>query len=149
MGRLLHIFISPEKGNEMISANEIEVIADCGLKGDRYESSKNRKRAADQLTLIEIENIISFTRETGLPLQPYEPRRNLVMRGVKLNELRGKRFRVGHIELEGLELCEPCSKFSKNTYPDVLDFFVHRGGLNARIIQGGTIVLGDEIAVCA
>jgi len=149
MGTLLHIFVSPEKGGVMIPVNDIEVLPDCGLKGDRYAKSKNRKRKADQLTLIENENIISFTRETGLPLKPHEPCRNLVTTGINLNGLCGKRFRIGNIELEGLELCEPCSKFAKNTYPEALRFFVRRGGLNARIIQGGIISLGDEIAECA
>jgi len=149
MASLLHIFISPEKGGEMISANTIEVIVDCGLIGDRYTNPKYRKRAADQITLIEIENINSFTSETGLPLQPHQPRRNLVTRGVNLNNLCGKRFRIGNIIFEGLELCEPCTKFSKKTYPEILRFFVHRGGLNARIIQGGTLNVGDEIAECA
>jgi MOSC domain-containing protein YiiM len=64
------------------------------------------------------------------------PRRNLVTRGVDLNALVGKRFYVGECELAGIELCEPCAIWAKNIHKEVVRFFVHRGGLNARIVVG-------------
>jgi MOSC domain-containing protein YiiM len=149
MGKLLHIFISPEIGDVMHSMNDIEAITDCGIKGDRYANPKNRKSPSNQITLIESENIRAFTQETGLPLPPDAPRRNLVTAGINLNQLCGKIFRVGEVVMEGLELCEPCSNFAKNTYPETLRFFVHRGGLNARIIRGGLLSIGAKIEECA
>jgi MOSC domain-containing protein YiiM len=97
--------------------------------------------------LIESEAIEQFTRESGLPMTADKPRRNLVTVGVRLNRLLGKQFRAGDALLEGLELCEPCSLFAKRTYPQVLPFFKGRGGLRARIIEGGTIRIGDSVAV--
>jgi MOSC domain-containing protein YiiM len=78
-------------------------------------------------------------------LAPHEPRRNLVTVGVRLNELCGVRFSIGEAELEGRELCEPCSLFAKRTHPEVVRFFVHRGGLRCRIVRGGHIRVGDAV----
>ncbi len=95
---------------------EVETLSDCGLRGDRYADPVNRKTPDYQLTLIELEKIEAFVRESGLPLAPHEPRRNLVTVGTDLNELCGKRFLVGQVELEGLVFCEPCSAFANNTH---------------------------------
>jgi len=145
MGLIQHIFVAPARGEPMIPLREVEALPDCGLRGDRYAESTNRKSPDYQLTLIEIENIQGFAQASGLPLAPHEPRRNLVTKDIKLNELCGKRFRVGEVELEGLELCEPCETFAKRTHPQVVRFFVHKGGLRARILQGGVIRVGDTI----
>ena len=133
----------------MTSLAEVEALPNCGLRGDRYSDPQNRPAPDYQLTLIEIENIKEFSKASGLPLAPQEPRRNLVTKGINLNDLCGKRFRVGEVELEGLELCEPCGLFARRTHPEVVRFFVHKGGLRARIVKGGIIRLQDSIAECA
>jgi MOSC domain-containing protein YiiM len=68
-----------------------------------------------------------------------------VTRGIRLNDLCGKRFKVGAAILEGIELCEPCGLFAKRTRPEILKFFVRKGGLRARIVGGGEIRVGDTI----
>jgi MOSC domain-containing protein YiiM len=73
------------------------------------------------------------------------PRRNIVTRGIALNDLCGKTFRVGGVTCEGIELCEPCSLFAKRTRREVLKFFLHRGGLRTRIVEGGGIRVGDHV----
>jgi MOSC domain-containing protein YiiM len=145
MGSIHHIFIAPARAEPMISLREVEALADRGLRGDRYAEAANRKSPDYQLTLIEVENILAFEKAFALPLAPHEPRRNLVTKGTTLNDLCGKRFRVGEVELEGLELCEPCGAFATRTHPEVVRFFVHKGGLRARIIRGGMIRVGDSI----
>lgn len=102
--------------------------------------------AGKQVTLIEAEHIERFVAETGLAMEPHEPRRNLVTRGIDLNALVGRRFLVGECELEGIELCEPCGKWARNTHREVVRFFVHKGGLNARIVKGGDIAIGSAVA---
>lgn len=133
----------------MVSLESVEAVSDCGLIGDRYANAKYRRSADYQISLIEIENVMQFTEITGLPLSPDAPRRNLVTRGIRLNELVGKQFSAGSALLEGLELCEPCALFAKRTYPQVLRQFVRRGGLRARIIQGGIIRASDLLGVRA
>jgi MOSC domain-containing protein YiiM len=93
-----------------------------------------------------MENIEAFTRATNLALTPAMPRRNIVTRGVRLNDLCGKRFRVGGAVFEGLELAEPCKLFARRTHPETLQFFAGKGGLRARIVAGGSIRVGDALA---
>ena len=147
MGTIEQIFIAPDKAGEVQSVESVEAITDAGLKGDRYANAENRDDVSNQVTFIEAEQIERFIAETGLSMEPHQPRRNIVTRGVDLNALLGKRFRVGDCEFEGIELCEPCSSWAKQTHREVLRFFVHRGGLNARVIKGGTIQLGSPITV--
>lgn len=145
MGSIKHIFIAPDRGGLMLGLAEVEAIADCGLRGDRYAEAGNRSSPDCQLTLIELENIEAFAEASGLPLAPHEPRRNLVTQGVRLNDFCGQRFHVGAVELEGLELCEPCALFAERTTPQVVRYFVHRGGLRCRIVKGGVLRVGDEV----
>ena len=129
----------------MQSVSAVEALTDQGLRGDRYLDAKVRRNADQQVTLIELESIEAFTRETGLSLEPGMPRRNIVTRGARLNELCGRRFTVGGVLLEGLELCEPCRLFAKRTHRAALQFFAGRGGLRARIVTGGEIRVGDPL----
>ena len=109
-----------------------------GIAGDRY---------ADQgdLTLIEAEALEAFTRDTGLPLSHEESRRQVLTRGIRLNDLVGKRFRVGEVEVVGRELCEPCRHLQSLTSPGVLRGMVHRAGLNADVVTPGRIAVGDRV----
>jgi MOSC domain-containing protein YiiM len=132
----------------MASVASVEALTDSGLSGDRYADSKNRRAPDYQVTLIELENIQAFVATTGLALAPEQPRRNIVTRGVSLNSLRGKRFKIGAAVFEGLELCEPCSLFATRTHREVLRFFVGKGGLRARIVSGGDIHVGDRVVCC-
>ena len=143
--RIAHIFISQARGAPMMEVASAEALADCGLRGDRYADARLRKSPDYQVTLIELENIEAFAISAGVPLARHGPRRNLVTEGVDLNGLIGRRFVVGEAELEGLELCEPCSTFAKRTHPEVVKFFVHKGGLRARILRGGRIRVGDQV----
>lgn len=146
MGSIRHIFISPSRGAPMQPLLQVEAIAGSGLRGDRYADAGNRRSDDYQLTLIEIENIEAFVQASGLALAPHEPRRNLVTQGVQLNALNGRRFRVGDVELEGLDLCEPCATFGQRTYLEAVRFFVRRGGLRCRVLNSGMIRVGDPIA---
>ena len=123
----------------------VEALTERGLRGDRYAERKNRRSPDYQITLIEMENIEEFNKKTGLLLAPDAPRRNLVTRGIRLNNLCGKRFLVGGAVLEGLELCEPCGLLAKRTRPEVLKLLKGKGGLRARIVAGNTIEVGDEV----
>ena len=76
-----------------------------------------------------------------------QSRRQIVTRGVRLNDLVGKRFLVGEIECEGVELCEPCLHLQSLTRPGIIEDLLHRGGLNADIVTSGTISVGDTVTV--
>jgi MOSC domain-containing protein YiiM len=115
----------------------VDVTAD-GVVGDRYARSRD-------LTLVEAEALEGLREDTGIELTPAEVRRQVLTRGVRLNDLVGERFRVGEVECVGQELCEPCNHLQGLTYTGVLRGLVHRGGLRADIVSGGRIAVGDEI----
>ena len=137
-GTVEQIAIAAEESALPGPVGEVEV-ADRGIVGDRYAD-------AGDITLIEAEAIEAFTQETGIPLTHEESRRQVLTRGIRLNELVGKRFKVGGVEVVGRELCEPCSHLQSLTREGVLRGMVHRAGLNADVVAPGRIAVGDEVA---
>ena len=109
--------------------------------GSRATATRTGARPGGALTLIEAEAL----EDVGLTGP--ESRRQVVVRGVRLNDLVGKRFRVGDVECVGVELCEPCLHLESLTRPGIIEDLLHRGGLNADILVGGTIAVGDPVVV--
>ena len=95
--------------------------------------------------LIESEALAAAASDYRLELPPNETRRNLLTRGVPLNHLVSREFLVGPVRLRGLRLCEPCKHLEKLTRPGVREALVHRGGLRAQVLTGGTLRIGDVI----
>jgi MOSC domain-containing protein YiiM len=121
-----------------------EAVAGAGLRGDRY--FEPGAEPARQLTLVESEELERLASEDGIALAPGESRRQLTTRGVRLNPLVGRRFKVGEVECRGIELCEPCNDLQKMVGNlGLMRAFAHRAGLNAEILTGGEISVGDAI----
>ena len=149
-GRVESIHIATTAEAAMRSVAEIRAIAGVGLEGDRYATRTGtfsaKPKPGRQITLVEAEAIEALERELGLKQVPGETRRNLITRGVALNHLVGREFRVGAVRLRGHELCEPCGDLARMTgKPQILPGLVHRGGLRAEIIEGGVISAGDLV----
>jgi MOSC domain-containing protein YiiM len=148
-GQLIGIFAGQRKGGDLQSFEQIEAVAGRGLAGDRYflkEGTFSEKDGPDrEVTLIEVEALEALTRECDITLPPAQARRNLLTRGVPLNHLIGQEFTVGPVLLRGLRLCEPCGHLEKLTRVGVKSGLIHRGGLRAQIIAGGTLKTGDQI----
>ena len=125
--------------------DRVEVLPGQGPRGDRKFAPEPAERNGKDLTLIEAEALEAFTSETGIALSHQESRRNLLTRGVRLNELVGRRFRVGPVECVGVMLNEPCQHLEGLTRPGVLRGLVHRGGLRANVIRGGVVSVGDAV----
>ena len=145
-GTVEQIAITPTESAlpEVVAA--VEVLAEQGPRGDRYFLAEPAKRPdGGDLTLIEAEALESFSAETGIPLSHQESRRNVLTRGARLNQLVGRRFRVGEVECLGIELCEPCSHLQGLTRPGVLKGMVDRGGLRVDVVRSGTIRVGDDL----
>jgi MOSC domain-containing protein YiiM len=115
-------------------------LAGKGLEGDRHFRREGAK-PGQALTLIEAE-VLEDVRLTGA-----QSRRQVVVRGVRLNDLVGKRFRVGDVECFGVELCEPCLHLQQLTRPGIIKELVHRAGLNADVLNDGRIAVGDPVSV--
>ena len=142
-GRVEGIYISAEHGELPEPVESVRALAGRGLEGNRYFFEEAAPGTA--LTLIATEAVEAMDREHGISIEPRESRRNVVTRGIDVNELVGKRFRVGDVECRGVELCEPCTHLQSLTQPGVLNGLVHRAGLNADILNDGEISVGDPV----
>jgi len=148
VGTVELIALASEAEGPMRAVPETEAVEGRGLSGDRYERQagtfSNPKESGYDLTLVEAEALEELSAK-GVELPPIEARRNLVVRGIALDELIGRRFRVGEVECFGQRRCEPCAHLERLTRPGVLRGLVHRGGLRADVLSRGTIRTGDDV----
>ena len=133
------IHMGSSDGAELSTVDSARAVAGKGLEGDRHFHPEGAP-AGQALTLVEAEAV----EDVGLP--PGGTRRQLTVRGVRLNDLIGRRFRVGEVERFGVELCEPCKHLESMTRPGIIRELAHRAGINADILNDGTISVGDEIS---
>ncbi len=137
-GRVTAIHIGPER--ELPGPVErVRARAGKGLEGNRYYFEDGAP-PGNALTLIAAEAVEAFVTETGIPFSAQEK-----TRGIDLNALVGRSFRVGEVECLGVELCEPCTHLESVTRPGILKGMVHRAGLNADILNDGEIAVGDPV----
>jgi MOSC domain-containing protein YiiM len=136
-GTVEAIHISPERERLPEAVESVEAT-DEGLVGDRYFGNGN-------ITLIEAEALEGLRADSGIELSAAESRRQVLVRGIRLNDLVGRRFRVGQAECVGEEWCEPCNHLEGLTRPGVMRGLVHRAGLRADIVSGGRIAVGDVV----
>jgi MOSC domain-containing protein YiiM len=139
MARVESIHITAEKEGRPEPVDRVRAQAGGGLEGDHHTGD---------VTLIEAEALEAVAGEHGIELGPGGSRRQIMTRGIALNDLVGERFRVGDVECVGVELCEPCAHLQSMTQPGVLRAFVHRAGINADVVSGGEIAPGDPIVRC-
>ncbi len=148
-GTVVSIHIGKTGGGPLISVNEVRGVPRKGLEGDRYfhgvGTYSNNPGLGREVTLIEVEAIEGLKRDYGVEIAPGDSRRNIVTRGVPLNHLIGRDFRVGEVALRGIRLCEPCSHLEKLSSKGVQRGLIHRGGLRADILTGGMIRIGDTV----
>jgi hypothetical protein len=147
-GRVVAIYITAKAEELPHAVERVRVLPGRGLDGDRYAAGigtfSDRKGRRD-ISLIESEAIEAFERESRISLSTAESRRNVLTRGVRLNDLVGHEFRVGEVRMHGLRLCEPCTHLVRLTHPQTLRGLVHRGGLYAAILSQGELAVGDPI----
>jgi len=150
-GNVESIHIAARAEEPTHAVEEVNVVAGRGIEGDRYHREggdgtfhESDKHGQD-LTLVEAEAIEGLAADTGIELEPGAARRNVVTRGVSLNDLVGRRFTVGEVEAVGNRLCDPCSHLQKLTQPGVLKGLANRGGLRADVVRGGVIRVGDHL----
>jgi MOSC domain-containing protein YiiM len=136
------IHIGEREGGELRPVEHVRAWAGKGLEGDRYFNADGAG-PGEALTLVEDEVVT----EVGLPAG--STRRQVTVRGVRLNELIGRHFTVGGVLCFGVAICEPCSHLQEMTRPGIIKDLIHRGGLNADVLTDGTIRIGDAIAPVA
>ncbi|CDI12074.1 MOSC domain-containing protein [Agrobacterium pusense] len=154
-GSLLHVHIAPAASYEMEELAEAQLIAGRGIVGDRYylgTGTYSPKPDVREVTLIEVEVLEAIAKgEPKIPgfkgtLKPEDHRRNLTTRGVPLNHLVGKRFRVGETVLRAARMNFPCKYIEELLgMSGLYEGLLNRSGLNCSIEVGGFIRPGDPI----
>ena len=146
MSKVIKIGIAKNSSEEIQEVKEINVSAGKGIIGDRYFNEKNEDR--NQLTLIESENIDYYNDKFNLKIPYLNFRRNIVTKGIKLNDLVGKKLIIGKTEIKGIDLCRPCKSLQENLDQDnIVKEFLRMGGLRCAILTSSNIKVGDEIKV--
>ncbi len=159
-GCIHHLFISPAhdfKGrhgkerleHEIVDRESVELVAGSGIVGDRYFDYKPDFKG--QITFFD-EAVWTEVKEkfdlADLPASEF--RRNVIVSGLDLNELIGKRFQIGDLEFTGSEEAAPCYWMDQACAPGVEEFLRGKGGLRCRIVKGGTLAKGtSELQVMA
>jgi MOSC domain-containing protein YiiM len=150
-GELVAIGIAAEAKAPIQIVPRAEVTLGVGIVGDRYTLGKGAgqrgraPQAEQQVSLIAEEAIAAACKASGLAITHPLTRRNLLVRGVPLNDLVRQTFFVGEVALRGLELCDPCGYLEKQTFPFIKQALKKRGGLRTAVLRGGTIQPGDIV----
>ena len=150
-GTIEAIFVAARPQQPMQLIPTAALVAGSGIRGDR--NFRDGVPHDEQITLIAAEEIERFNTATRLCIGAADTRRNVVTRGVDLQVLVGREFKVGVTTLFGVELCEPCATLGNSlatsnvSAAKVVETFAHRAGLRARIHVGGNIVAGERIDV--
>jgi MOSC domain-containing protein YiiM len=147
---IIGIYTALQPGSLMSGHSGIAVKPGKGIVGDRYysDTGKNRSTYRGQpdfeITLIESEVIEEFNHDFGHHFHESDFRRNLVTKGVCLNEFEGRTFHVNGVKMFGVRLCEPCASLQDRLAVKILPELIGKGGLRAQILDAGIIRVGDH-----
>jgi len=146
MSKVLKLGITNSNNKKINEVESIEVLTNKGVIGDRHFKEFNDPYC--QLSLIESENIDYYNSKYGLNISYVDYRRNIVTKGIKLNDLVGKRLLIGKVKVEVIDLCRPCKHLSEVlNQSNILKEFLRRGGLRCQILSSSNINVGDEIKI--
>lgn len=143
-GRVEWIGVRPARDVPMREADSVRAEAGLGLVGDRYKGGSGKRG----VTLLQAEHLPAIAALSGhADVAPALLRRNLLVSGIPLVALKGRRFRVGEVLLEGTGPCDPCSRMEDALGPGGYNAMRGHGGLTAKILEGGTLRVGDAVVV--
>ena len=146
MSEVYKIGITINNNQPINEVNSINVLANQGIVGDRHFNEFNDPY--NQLSLIESENIDYYNTKYGLNIPYIDFRRNIVTKGIQLNDLVGKKILIGKVKLEVIDLCRPCKHLSEVLgQENIIKEFLRRGGLRCKILTSSYIRVGDKISI--
>lgn len=147
LGRVEWIGVRPARDAAMVAVTQVHAAPDSGLEGDRYQgrSGGSGKR---QVTLIQYEHLATIAALAHRQSVTADMlRRNVVVSGINLLALKGKTFHIGEAILEYTGPCDPCSKMETLLGPGGYNAMRGHGGITARVLKEGSIVVGDEVKI--
>ena len=146
MSEVYKLGISSKNNQPISEVSSIDVIANQGVVGDRHFSEFNDPY--NQISLIESENIDYYNIKYGLNIPYIDFRRNIITKGIQLNNLVGKKILIGEVKLEVIDLCRPCRHLSETLgHENIIKEFLRRGGLRCQILTSSNIKINDKISV--
>ena len=146
MSKVFKLGITSNNNKKIQEVETIEVLANKGVVGDRHFDDYNDPYC--QLSLIESENIDYYNTKFGLNIDYVDFRRNIITKGIELNNLVGKKIQIGNVEVEGVDLCRPCKHLTEIlNQRNILKEFLRRGGLRCQILKSSKISVGDNIKI--
>ena len=146
MGKVYKLGIATDYNKKIQETESIEVITDKGVVGDRHFKDYNDPYC--QLSLIESENIDQYNTKYGLNISYVDFRRNVITKEIRLNNLIGKKFFIGKVQVEGIDLCRPCRHLTEILKQEnILKEFLRKGGLRCKILTSSKIDIGDKIKI--
>jgi MOSC domain-containing protein YiiM len=144
------IYVASGAGAPVEHVGEAAAIEGCGLAGDRYcEGTGHWSRFGRvcQVTLIAAEDLDAIEKETGIRVRDGEHRRNIVLCGVNLGDLRRRRFRIGGATLEYVGPRSVCRYIERLTEPGMTQALKGRGGVCVRVVESGPVRVHDKVVV--
>ncbi|MBW3620167.1 MAG: MOSC domain-containing protein [Actinobacteria bacterium] len=146
VGRLTWIGVRSARRGPVESVPSVRAVAGLGLEGDHRAVRREPDPAAKrQVTLIQGEHLPVVAAIAGTDVAPADLRRNLVIEGVNLASVHGRRFSIGTVVLEATGPCHPCSRMEETIGPGGFQAMRGHGGITARIVTDGTLAVGDEV----
>ena len=146
MSKVLKLGITNNNNKKIVEVKSIDVLANKGIVGDRHFNEYNDPYC--QLSLIESENIDYYNTKYGLHIPYTDFRRNIITKGINLNNLIGKKLQIGNVKVEGIDLCRPCKHLTEMlNQENIIKEFLRRGGLRCQILSSSSISIGDEIKI--
>ena len=146
MSKVIGLGIAKNSNQKIEEVSKAELIAGKGIIGDRHFHEHGEGR--NQLTLIESENIDFYNEKFNLKIPYINFRRNIITKGIKLNDLIGKKLTICKTEVKCVDLCRPCKSLQKNLGQDnIIKEFLRKGGLRCEILTSADVKVDDEIKV--
>tara|TARA_B100000929_G_scaffold137638_1_gene109085 strand:- start:1732 stop:2175 length:444 start_codon:yes stop_codon:yes gene_type:complete len=146
MSIVSNICITSESGQQMEVKQSVEVLANKGILQDRYFNEINEKDT--QITLIESENVEYINKSMGTNFLDIDFRRNIITKGIKLNQLVGKKIKVGQVTMKVHRLCDPCRYLQDLlNQKNLIKTLLNKGGLRCELLTDGKISINDNIEV--
>ena len=146
MSKIIKIGITELNNKAIFEVNTINLVAGKGVIGDRH--FKDYNDPYNHLSIIESENIDEYNKKYNLDIPYLDFRRNIITKGIKLNDLIKKKLMIGDVKLEVIDLCRPCrhlsEKLDKN---NIIKEFLRKGGIRCEILNDGKISTGDQIKI--
>ena len=146
MSKIIKIGIAESNNKKITEVNAVDLVAGKGVVGDRH--FKDYNNPYNHLSIIESENIDDYNKKYNLDISYLDFRRNIVTKGIKLNDLIAKKIIIRNVQLEVIDLCRPCRHLSEKLNEDnIIKEFLRKGGIRCEILNNGKISIGDQIKI--